>query len=77
MANVHQPATLTGVCLGAEYRFSVRSVSSPMAFRARAIMLNSGVGISGFGNTREAAVRSMQDRVRNYVEDCIARGWAR
>jgi hypothetical protein len=65
-----------GICLGLEYQFSVRAVRSPMAYRARAYLAGNGA-ISGFGNTREDAVGSMQDRVRAYVEDRIARNaWA-
>lgn len=64
---------VVGTCLGMQYTFSVRAVPSPMAYRARA-SLPGGARISGFGNTREAAVRSMQDRVRNYVELTFAPG---
>jgi hypothetical protein len=50
---------------GHVYTFSVRSVPSPMAYRARAI-LPSGGRISGFGNTRADAIRDMQNRVDGY-----------
>jgi hypothetical protein len=56
-----------GTCLGVEYTFTVRAVPSPMAYRARAILLGSTARISGFGNTREAAVQNMQARVQNYA----------
>jgi hypothetical protein len=60
-------ANRTGICQGMEYQFAIRAVPSPMAYRARAILPNTTGRISGFGNTREAAVENMQNKIRNYL----------
>jgi hypothetical protein len=58
---------MTASANGMTYRFAVRSVPSPMAYRARAI-LPTGARISGFGNTKADAVRDMTARVQNYAD---------
>ena len=62
----------TDIYGGVRYMFTVRAVTSPMAYRARAIF-PSGEGISGFGNTRPDAIANMQSRVCNYIDDKTAR----
>ncbi len=63
-----------GAHQGVTYRYSVRAVLSPMAFRSRAY-LPSGAAVSGFGNTRDAAVVDMQSRVNLVIDDRLAQGW--